>query len=225
MEEYDELVIRGRSLHQMISNHQMEIGELADQVETKYGDETLLQYAADIGIDYATLKNYRTTYGAWKKEPRRPKSYSVARILNRYPHKQELLQQYAKTELVDPENPTEEEIWKGLEETVHDPENWLTVQVAKTEMQKWREERGADKSKGRKAMSEFAIHKRKTVVVRELNMFLSERSPLRAMILEMKDNTTDFYYIDEVINTMLEAQKRINEVIEMLNITAPEKVE
>jgi hypothetical protein len=223
MNEYDDLLIRGRSLQRMVSSHQIEIGELADQVDTQYGQETLLQYAADIGIDYATLKNYRTTYRSWKNEPRRPKSYSVARILNRYPHKQELLQQYAKTEPVDPENPTEEETWQELEETVHDPENWLTVQVAKTEMKKWREERGADK--GRNATSEFVAHKRKTQIIRELNQFLSERSPLRAMILEFKDNNMDYYYVDEIINTMLDAEKRIKEIIELLNITVPEKAD
>ena len=90
------------------------------------------------------------------------------------------------------------------------PENWLTVQVARTEMKKWREERGVDK--GRKAMSEFVAHKRKTQIIRELNQFLSERSHTSAD-KEFKDNSMDYYYADEIINTMLDAEKRLRRLL------------
>ena len=171
---------------------------MADKLEPKYGEETLFQFAADIGIDYETLKTYRTTYRAWKDEPESHTSFSIARVLNRHPYKYQ--------------------VWKEIKDTEYEP-----VQGAKTKIQEWREERGADK-RSKKGMSVNAIHKRKTIIIRELNAFLGPRSDVRRMILEIKArDSTDFYYIDEIVDALLKAAERIKATIEDLNIIVQRK--
>jgi capsid portal protein len=70
-------------------------------------------------------------------------------------------------------------------------------------------------------MSESAIHKRKTVIVRKLNGILSESDSLRSMILELRErDVTDHFYIDEIVTALKDLEQRINNVIESL-INAP----
>jgi hypothetical protein len=88
-------------------------------------------------------------------------------------------------------------------------------------MRKLREERGADK-RSKKPMSVYAVHKRKTVIIRKVNEFLSERSELKRMIVEINERgPTDLYYISEIVSALREAKGRINATIEALNITVP----
>jgi hypothetical protein len=61
-------------------------------VEPKYGEQTLEHLAEDGGIDYGTLKSYRTTYRAWRNQPVRPKSFSVAKALNSHPQRGQIVQ-------------------------------------------------------------------------------------------------------------------------------------
>jgi hypothetical protein len=144
------------------------------------------------------MKQCRTYYRAWKDEPERPSSFSIARVLNPHPYKQE--------------------VWQEIKGTEYE-----SVVGARIKMREWREERGADK-KSKKAMSADAIHKRKTAIIRELNKFLSERSDLRKMILELNDrDVTDFYYIDEIVDVLLEAARRIRTTIDELKIIQPMK--
>ena len=113
---YDDAVETGRNLIRAMKDSQFDLGRVADKLEPKYGDETLQHYAEDIGIDYGTLKSYRTTYKAWKDEPVRPRSFSVAKVLNRHPDKADIIQET--------------------------PE--LSVKEAEEKMQEWKNERGAD---------------------------------------------------------------------------------
>jgi hypothetical protein len=195
---YDDAVERGGVIISEMEDYQFELGMLASKLEPKYGEKTLYQFAADIGIDYETLKTYRTTYQAWKDEPSRPASFSIARVLNKHPYKHQVFQ-----EIIDTEN--------------------MSVAGAKEKMREWREERGGDK-KAKKGSSVNAIHRRKTIIIRELNAFLSQRSPLRQMIQELNErDSTDFYYIEEIVEALLDAAKRIRATIDELNIIAPVK--
>jgi hypothetical protein len=63
---YDDAVEKGRTIVSSMKNMQFEFGQIADQLEPKYREETLKRYAEEIGIDYGTLKSYRTTHKAWK---------------------------------------------------------------------------------------------------------------------------------------------------------------
>jgi hypothetical protein len=84
---YNDAVEQGKHLLNLMRANQHELGELAYKLEPKYGDQTLERFATELKIDYGTLKTYRTTYKAWKDEPARPASFSVARALNRHPQK------------------------------------------------------------------------------------------------------------------------------------------
>jgi hypothetical protein len=192
---YDEAVKRGKVIALKLRDYQLESGELADQLEPRYGEETLLQFAADIGVDYETLKTYRTTYRSWRDQPGRPASFSVARALNRHPHKYEVYQ----------ENPT------------------MSVQDAKQTMLALREDRGADKLRKR-GMSINAMHRRKTIIIRKVNEFLSPRSDVIQMIREIQQrDKTDFYYIDEIAESLKKAMDRIKAVLSDLNIILPDE--
>jgi hypothetical protein len=196
-QDFYDAVDRCRILLRIMKGYQLEIGELADGLVVKYRERTLYDFAAQIGVDYETLKTYRTTWRHWKDESEVP-PFAIARVLNRHPDKQE--------------------IWQEIKDTEYE-----SVQGAREKMREWREERGADK-KSKKAMSVNAIHKRKTLIIRELNKFLSERSDLRTMILELNErDVTDFYYVDEIVDALVEAAKRIRKTIDELKIIQPVK--
>jgi hypothetical protein len=121
---YDQAVEDGRKLVTSMKDSQFELGRIADKLEPKYGEHTLERFAEDIGLDYGTLKSYRTTYKAWKDEPVRPRSFSVARALNRLPDKAFHIE-------------------KHPDMTVHDAE--LMVQGLKTERSAGRKRRKPSK--------------------------------------------------------------------------------
>lgn len=87
---YDEAVAVVKQFDIM---YQWKLGEICDKLEPKYGENTLAKFAEDIGKNYNSLLNYRTTYRAWKEEIIRPKSFSTAREMNKLPSekKQEIL--------------------------------------------------------------------------------------------------------------------------------------
>jgi hypothetical protein len=89
---YDDAVEKGRTIVSSMKNMQFELGQIADQLEPKYREETLKRYAEEIGIDYGTLKSYRTTHKAWKDAPVRP-PFSVAKALNRHPRRADIIQE------------------------------------------------------------------------------------------------------------------------------------
>jgi hypothetical protein len=62
---------------------QLRLGELADKLETQYGDRTLAKYAEALDIAPCTLKRYRDVYRAWKGKISAPGrvSYAVLREL------------------------------------------------------------------------------------------------------------------------------------------------
>jgi hypothetical protein len=74
---YEELVEAGRK----VANVQWELGDLALQVETKYGEETLEQYAEDIGVLHTTLSDYRWVASRYQKTTRAVNvSWTVHRV-------------------------------------------------------------------------------------------------------------------------------------------------
>jgi hypothetical protein len=125
---YDEAVEEARNIvSSMMKDHQMELGRIASRLEPKYGDQTLEHFAKEIKIDYGTLKSCRTAYNAWKDIPVRPKSFSVAKVLNRHPNRADIIQ----------ETPD------------------ITVAEAEKKMLEWKKERGA--SRTRRAPSKIRI--------------------------------------------------------------------
>ena len=85
---------RGRELVENVSNNQYALGELADTIETVYGDNSLEDFAEAIGIEYNTLKGYRTVWRKWKNSPVKPRNYSLAKALASYKHKDEYIKRW-----------------------------------------------------------------------------------------------------------------------------------
>jgi hypothetical protein len=183
---YDDGVEKGRNLVSSMKESQFELGLIAYQLEPKYGEQTLERYAEEIGIDYGTLKSYRTAYRAWKDMPVRPKSFSVAKALNRHPRKAEIIQ----------ENPD------------------ITVNEAEEKMREWKRQRHADE-KGKTFQPKHAVYRNKKKIVHDVNNFLSAGSGLTAMILEIKDYPEiDLSHVEEIVTALAEASLRINTLIE-----------
>jgi hypothetical protein len=89
---YDDAVARVKESDQ---KYQWILGEIASKLEPKYGENTLERFAEEIGRNYNTLRNYMTTYRAWKDELDRPRFFSVAQELAILPSekKKEVLQE------------------------------------------------------------------------------------------------------------------------------------
>jgi hypothetical protein len=97
---YEDAVAEGKKIVAEIedttSRGQLRLGELADKVETKYGDRTQAKFAAEIGVAPCTLKRYRTVYRDWKgaaiSAPGRfSVPYSVLRELQTHPDRAEII--------------------------------------------------------------------------------------------------------------------------------------
>lgn len=86
---FEEAVLQGKALAADITKGDdslMRLGQLADNVEQKYANRTLQQFAAGIGIEYGTVKRCRTTYRQWLEiGAPAPHSYSAAQELAKHP--------------------------------------------------------------------------------------------------------------------------------------------
>jgi hypothetical protein len=184
---YDEAVEEGRNLVSMMKENQFELGRIANQIEPKYGEETLGLFAEEIGIDYGTLKSYRTTYRAWKDMPARPAGFSVAKALNQHPNRADI-----------------------IHET---PE--LTVKEAVEKMKQWKAESSASE-KGKKLPSDYGVHRNMKQIVSALDDFLSDKSVLTKMILEIRDHpNTDARYFQDIIEALGNLSLRIHTLTEI----------
>jgi excisionase family DNA binding protein len=101
---YEDAVSQGKELvselEAVAARNQLQLGELADRVETKYKDRTLARFAKDIGVVECTLKRYRDVYRAWKSTnicaPGRKSfpPYAVLRELETHPDKEKIIQEH-----------------------------------------------------------------------------------------------------------------------------------
>jgi anthranilate/para-aminobenzoate synthase component I len=86
---YDDAVREGKQILADIDSKQdrlMRLGQLADAVETRYGEHKLKDFAKAIGIARCTLERCRSVYRAWAgNEAPAPKSYAVAQELQSHP--------------------------------------------------------------------------------------------------------------------------------------------
>ena len=97
IEDYDAAVAEGKRIVARMdrSPEQMRLGELADSVVTKYGEDRLSKFAKDIGFAACTLKRSRSVFRAWLpeegKEGAPPISFAVAQALQAHPRRLELV--------------------------------------------------------------------------------------------------------------------------------------
>jgi hypothetical protein len=91
-----ELVAEGRRLVAEQGAANWRLGDLAAQVQTRYGRRTLARFADAIGIEPATLRAYTATARAWPFVERQTEvSWSVHFILNAQPDRFELIERVA----------------------------------------------------------------------------------------------------------------------------------
>jgi hypothetical protein len=99
---YDDAVRQGRAIVSEIKTItarteglQLRLGELAANVQKKYGDRTLATYAKEIGVAPCTLGRYRDVYRAYPNicAPGRDSipSYAVLRELAALPNREEII--------------------------------------------------------------------------------------------------------------------------------------
>jgi hypothetical protein len=88
---WEKLVEAGQKV---VKQHHWVLGDLAQAVETHYGDDSLSKYAAEVDVNGATLRQYRWVARQWPKVTRvTDRSWTVHRILARYENRQELIKQ------------------------------------------------------------------------------------------------------------------------------------
>jgi Protein of unknown function (DUF2786) len=92
-DSFQKLVKEGQELVEKQTNINWQLGELARQVETKYGAGKLQEFAAEIGVAYSTLKNCRTTVRCWHQKDLR-RSFSVCEALNGHPDRYKIVKNH-----------------------------------------------------------------------------------------------------------------------------------
>jgi hypothetical protein len=91
---YDAAVREGKRIVAKMEREWWQLCELADGIETQYGDGTLERFAKDIGVVPCTFLRRMSVYQAWKSAPG-PKSdlpcLAVARELQSHPDRFEII--------------------------------------------------------------------------------------------------------------------------------------
>jgi len=87
---YDEGVVEGKKIMTEIEDRNWRLGDLANHVEPKYGENTLVRFAQDIGVPFNTLRNWRKIVKAWQ-EYDRPRSFCIAADLVTLPNRAEIV--------------------------------------------------------------------------------------------------------------------------------------
>jgi hypothetical protein len=72
----------------------MRLGQIADELEPKYGDATLARYAQELKMNLNTLQNCRSVYRTWHEDPRVKQfpKFSVAKALVRHPDRAKIVE-------------------------------------------------------------------------------------------------------------------------------------
>jgi hypothetical protein len=181
---WDEAVARAKTLHYWVEASQLKLGKLASKVHTKYGEESLRNFAKETEIPFETLKRYRSVWRAWETQPRIPVRYSVARALARIPDKERVFDR-----LVDE----------------RDNEGAVTEEAAIKAAKQYRMERSAGK------YDDFVLHRIVSLICRKLGTIAREDSELTHAIddyLQYKE--TDLEYFRKVVDTIDDAIGRLS---------------
>lgn len=90
---WDDAIAEGAQLVRNMEQSQMRLGQIADELEPKYGDATLARYAQEMKINANTLQNYRSVYRTWHEDPRAKEfpKFSVAKALVRHPDRAKIV--------------------------------------------------------------------------------------------------------------------------------------
>jgi hypothetical protein len=96
VKEGRQIVIAIRRRETENEKDQWRLGEIAADLEPKYGEQTLEKFGEAVELDVRTIQMYRQTFLAWKKEKRGRPRFSVGKELNKHPHKSKVIKLYPK---------------------------------------------------------------------------------------------------------------------------------
>ncbi|HZP69240.1 MAG TPA: hypothetical protein VFB29_04790 [Pseudolabrys sp.] len=85
---FEDAVQQAKDILYQADRASLRLGEIADRVEPRYGDETLKKLANTIGVSPRTLERHRDVFRAWKEIPapeRELVTYSIAKELETHP--------------------------------------------------------------------------------------------------------------------------------------------
>jgi hypothetical protein len=90
--DFNKAVTEGKRLVTSIERNQMRLGELADQVTTQYGKQTLKRFAEAIGMVPCTLERQRSVFRQYKDSGGVAGIYfSVAQALAKHPDRAKII--------------------------------------------------------------------------------------------------------------------------------------
>jgi|HubBroStandDraft_3_1064219.scaffolds.fasta_scaffold00133_14 hypothetical protein len=89
--DYEGLVEQGKQVVNKQENINWELGELALNVVSEYGEGTLYQFAEDIGVNYSTLQACVATVKAWPQKLMRISFWRTHQALNAHPDRYKIM--------------------------------------------------------------------------------------------------------------------------------------
>ena len=99
---FEDAVAEGKALIASADRNDWRLAELADQVDTIYGENKLAEFATKIGLAHCTIKRRRSTFRNWKDILKGDPgllsslSYSTARELETHPDRARLIKENPK---------------------------------------------------------------------------------------------------------------------------------
>jgi hypothetical protein len=92
------IAARLKSQDEAVVVTELELGQLADRVQTKYRKKTLADFAEKIGVKAARLNRCRSVYRGYKDKNFKgaPPKFAVLQALQGHPRRYEILEQYPK---------------------------------------------------------------------------------------------------------------------------------
>ena len=96
MIRYEDAVSEGKKVAAAIERNRWRLGEIAANLEPRYGENTLEKFGEAIGLSYDTVREYRQVYLAWKDENTGRPAFSVGKELAKHPQKAEVIKREPK---------------------------------------------------------------------------------------------------------------------------------
>jgi hypothetical protein len=128
--DFDDAVREGKQIVAQIEKSEtlkMRLGELAHQLDTKYGRQSLKRFAQQIGVAVCTLERCRSVFRAWAEiSAPAPISFAVAQELQKHPHRAEIIE--ANPHITKREARKRMQEWSGKKQEPED-QGWQTKET------------------------------------------------------------------------------------------------
>ena len=184
---WDSAVEEGKQLAKNVEQGKMRLGQIADELEPKYGDSTLARYAQEIGINVNTLQNYRSVFRTWSEDPRVKEvpKFSVAKALVNHPDRAKIVE--------------------------HNPD--ITEREAKEKTKQFKEQQAKYEQYPIETMHKLTLK----IVTRLDSFLKSGTPLDDMLNMIVVHNSSDFEYLYKIIRALDRADDRLKEVMERVD--------